>query len=97
MPRRAAATCMMIAMRLASATTQSRSYLKLAPACEVGAPVAGVHVADADEKRRPGEGPQLPPETSRRPAAPPPCYSSPSSDGWVWLVMDGAGSFFGIV
>ncbi len=36
---------------------------ELRPALQIGAPVAGIHVADADEDGRPGKGPPLPPET----------------------------------
>ena len=36
--------------------------LELGAALQVGAPVAGVHVADADQNGRPGKRPQLPPE-----------------------------------
>ena len=61
-PRRAAMTCMKIAIRLASADHPEQAVLELRAALQVGAPVARVHVADADEDGRADEGPPLPPE-----------------------------------
>ena len=61
-PSRAEMTCMKMAIRLARPTTQSSPYLNWAPPCQIGAPVARVHVADADQNRRPDERPPLLPE-----------------------------------
>ena len=49
-------------MRLARPTTQSKSVFELRAGLQIGAPVAGVHVADADEDRRADEGAPLLPE-----------------------------------
>ena len=46
---------MMIAMKLASGDHPEQAVLEFRPRFEIGPPVAGVHVADADQKRRPGE------------------------------------------
>ena len=62
-PRRAEITCMKMAIRLARPTTHSSPYLNWAPALQVGSPVAGVHVADADQNCRPDKRPPLLPET----------------------------------
>ena len=61
-PSRAEITCMKMAIRLASADHPQQAVLELRAALQVGAPVAGVHVADADQDRRPDEGPPLLPE-----------------------------------
>ena len=61
-PRRAEMTCMKIAMRLASADDPEQSVFELSARLEVGAPVAGIHVADADENRGADEGAPLLPE-----------------------------------
>ena len=57
-------TCMKIAIRLARPTTQSRPYLNCAPRLQIGAPVAGIHVADADQNGRADERPPVLPEAS---------------------------------
>ena len=51
-PSRAEITCMKMAIRLASADHPQQPVLELRPALQVGSPVARVHVADADQKRR---------------------------------------------
>ena len=61
-PSRAEITCMKIAMRLASADHPQQSVLELGAGLQVGAPVAGIHVADADQHRRPDERAPLLPE-----------------------------------
>ena len=61
-PSRAEMTCMKMAIMLARPTTQSRPYLNCAPALQIGAPVAGVHVADADQQRRSNKRPPVLPE-----------------------------------
>ena len=61
-PRRAEMTCMKIAIRLASADDPQQAVLELRAALQVGAPVARVHVADADQDRRADERAPLLPE-----------------------------------
>ena len=56
--------------------------LELSAALQVGSPVAGVHVADADQNRRPDEGPPLLPEAGLGGAAPRRCCASPPATRW---------------
>ena len=53
---------MKMAIRLASADHPEQPVFELGAACQVGAPVAGVHVADADENGRPDKRPPLLPK-----------------------------------
>ena len=53
---------MKIAIRLGERDDPEQAVLELRAALQIGAPVARVHVADADEQRRPGERPPVPPE-----------------------------------
>ena len=62
-PSRAEMTCMKIAIKLASAHDPKQSVFELRAARQVGAPIARIHVTDADENRRPDKRPPLPPKT----------------------------------
>ena len=61
-PKRAEMTCMKMAIMLASADHPEKSEFELRAALQIGAPIAGVHVADTDEDGRPDERPPLRPE-----------------------------------
>ena len=75
-------TCMKMAMRLASADDPEQAVFELRAGLQIGAPVAGVHVADADENGRADEGAPLLPETGLMVAARRRCRAClPARDG----------------
>ena len=61
-PRRAEMTCMKIAIRLDERDHPQQAVLELGAALEIGAPIARIHVADADQNCRPDESAPLLPE-----------------------------------
>ena len=98
-PSRDGETCKNMAIRLDSPTTHSRPYLNCAPACQVGSPIARIHVADAHEQCRPDERSILLPKSSVGPGdrdravqpferAMAACRQPCASIGIVWVFAD---------